>query len=81
MGKEINAILGAQTILIWTYDDQFLAILQVQTGNLEICNTVVHGSTKISREDPAQNEAIQFVLNYKFNLLKYNRHVQTLLFF
>ena len=26
MGKEINAILGAQTILIWTYDDSYLQV-------------------------------------------------------
>ena len=25
MGKEINAILGAQTILIWTYDASYLS--------------------------------------------------------
>ena len=80
MGKEKNAILGAQTILIWTYDDQFLAIIQVQTGKFEICKTVVHRSTKISREDPAQVNAIEFALNFKFNLLKSNKHVQTPLF-
>ena len=34
MGKEINAILGAQTILIWAYDTNNL-VLHAQINNLK----------------------------------------------
>ena len=38
MGKEINAILGAQTILIWTYDIVLLVLMYAFSRN--VGNTV-----------------------------------------
>ena len=34
MGKEINAILGAKTILIWTYDSHECLLKQMNWQNM-----------------------------------------------